>query len=74
MVRQLKGIGQVKISHVLREGNTLAYFFTNLFYFAGDISFYNFLELPIQAKKIINVDKSQIPIVHTTKLKRRDLS
>ncbi|XP_060182743.1 uncharacterized protein LOC132612645 [Lycium barbarum] len=52
----------VAVEHIHREGNGLADFLTNLvFNFAGTLQFHSFQELPSQAKRILNIDKREIP-------------
>ncbi|XP_059315633.1 uncharacterized protein LOC132066321 [Lycium ferocissimum] len=61
-IRKMKAEFNVIIQHVYREGNTLADFLTNLaFDFAGTQSFNSFAELPSAGKKILNLDKHQVP-------------
>lgn len=48
----------VKVEHVYREGNNLADYFANLaVHFAGTKTFNLFQEVPIEGRKIINMDK-----------------
>ncbi|XP_060200320.1 uncharacterized protein LOC132628562 [Lycium barbarum] len=62
IIKKLKARCNVLILHVYREGNSLAYFLTNLaFYFAGTSRFNSFVDLPSAGKRIINMDKQQIP-------------
>ncbi|XP_060194894.1 uncharacterized protein LOC132624080 [Lycium barbarum] len=52
----------VAVEHIHREGNGLADLLTNLvFDFAGTLQFHSFQELPSQAKRIMNIDKREIP-------------
>ncbi|XP_060216553.1 uncharacterized protein LOC132644029 [Lycium barbarum] len=54
--------GVIQIGHVMREGNQLADFLANhIFSFAGTICFENFMELPAVAKRLVNIDKMQMP-------------
>ncbi|XP_060170637.1 uncharacterized protein LOC132601572 [Lycium barbarum] len=61
-IRRMKAEFNVLIYHVYMEGNTLADFLTNLaFDFAGTISFNSFTDLPSAGRKILHLDKHQVP-------------
>ncbi|XP_060211803.1 uncharacterized protein LOC132639368 [Lycium barbarum] len=52
----------VKVDHIYREGNCLADFLANyVFDFPGTQQFNTFQELPSIARKLLNIDKAQIP-------------
>lgn len=66
---------QVKVEHTVREGNQLADFFTNYnFLFVGTTvhKFNNFQEVPIQAKAIIQLEKSGIPNIRIKKMQNKE--
>ncbi|WMV58642.1 hypothetical protein MTR67_052027 [Solanum verrucosum] len=51
-----------QIKHTFREGNGLANFLANhAMNYKGLIQYTTFLKLPIQVRKILNNDKSQLP-------------
>ena len=61
-IQRLREGKQIGVAHVLREGNSLADFFTNLvFDFTGTMQFHNFQEVPSIGIKIINMEKTQTP-------------
>ncbi|XP_060202710.1 uncharacterized protein LOC132631124 [Lycium barbarum] len=61
-IRKMKVEFNVIIQHVYIEGNTLAGFLINLaFDFASTQSFSSFAELPSTGRKILNLDKRQVP-------------
>ncbi|WMV58370.1 hypothetical protein MTR67_051755 [Solanum verrucosum] len=61
-INRLRNIISVRVQHSLMEGNTLADFFANLvFHFASTYEFNQFQEVPSEGKRIINLDKSNIP-------------
>jgi len=72
-IKHIKNNYNVVFQHVLREGNIVADFFANLaFTFAGTHTFQSFNELPSAGKKLINMDKSQIPNLRIRIVKRRE--
>jgi len=51
-----------RVQHTFREGNTLADYFANLvFDFAGDYHFSHFQDIPMEGRRILNLDKSGTP-------------
>lgn len=53
---------QVQHIHCYREGNALADFLANhAFEVDGLVQFHSFAGLPSQARKILNLDKAQVP-------------
>ncbi|XP_075087590.1 uncharacterized protein LOC142169603 [Nicotiana tabacum] len=73
-IKHIKNNYNVVFQYVLREGNIVADFFANLaFNFAGTHTFQSFNELPSAGKKLINMDKSQIPNLQIRIVKRREL-
>lgn len=53
-----------QIKHVYREANQLADLITNLaINNLNKIKFSNFSQLPVEAKRILNSDKSQLPYI-----------
>lgn len=68
-IKELMRVITVRVVHSLREGNTLSDFFTNLvFDFTGEVHFNSFSEVPVVARRIINLDKAG-----TTQVRRSDL-
>lgn len=58
----MKEDGVTHIRRIYREDNKLANFLTNMmFNFIGTMNFHHFQELPTEAKKILNLDKQEIP-------------
>lgn len=65
-IEELRRDKEVQFCYVMREGNRLTDYFTNLvFDFAGELIFNNFQEVPSAGRRIINSDKSQIPYIRT---------
>ncbi|XP_060202517.1 uncharacterized protein LOC132630953 [Lycium barbarum] len=61
-ISRLRMDKEVRVEHVLREGNGLADFLTNYaFDFAGDHRFQSFTSLPVKARKILYTENSHIP-------------
>ncbi|KAH0641918.1 hypothetical protein KY290_033533 [Solanum tuberosum] len=59
----------IHVKHTLREGNTLADFFANLtINFAGTYMVEIFQDIPAIAKKILNMDKINMPFFRMTQL------
>lgn len=51
----------MKVQHILREGNTIVDYFTNLDYnFESTFECQHFQDIPIAGRKIINTDKHGI--------------
>lgn len=51
-----------RVQHIFREGNTLADYFANLvFDLAGDYQFSHFQDIPMEGRRILNLDKSGTP-------------
>lgn len=51
-----------RVQHTFREGNTLVDYFANLvFDFAGDYHFSHFQDIPMEGRRILNLDKSGTP-------------
>lgn len=74
-IRRVMENFNVIIHHIYREGNTLADFLTNLaFDFAGTAKFSNFSELPSAGRRILNLDKQQIPNLRTKNAKNKCFS
>ncbi|XP_070041418.1 uncharacterized protein LOC142169055 [Nicotiana tabacum] len=72
-IKHIKNNYNIVFQHVLREGNIIADFFANLaFTFVGTHTFQSFNELTITAKKLINMDKSQMPNLRIRIVKRRE--
>lgn len=61
-IQQNMQITQAQIRHTHGEGNQLANFIVNhALNNEGRLQFFTFADIPIQARKILNSDKSQIP-------------
>ncbi|XP_075082433.1 uncharacterized protein LOC142166835 [Nicotiana tabacum] len=72
-IKHIKNNYNVVFEYVLREGNSVADFLGNLaFSFVGTHTFHSFNELPIATKKLINMEKSQIPNLQIRIVKRRE--
>lgn len=70
-IEEMRRDKKVQICHVLREGNSLTDYFTNLvFDFAGDFIFHNFQEVLSTGRKIINSNKSLLPYIRSRMIKR----
>ncbi|XP_060202597.1 uncharacterized protein LOC132631015 [Lycium barbarum] len=65
IIKEINRMGRnqtTQIQYIFREGNAVADFLTNLaFDFAGTVQFHNLQELPSAARKLINMDKAQVP-------------
>uniref|UniRef100_M1CNL3 Non-LTR retroelement reverse transcriptase n=1 Tax=Solanum tuberosum TaxID=4113 RepID=M1CNL3_SOLTU len=67
--------GLVHFSHILREGNALADFLANkVFNFAGTetVQYQNFQSLPSEARKLLNIDKQQLPQLRFSSYRNRE--
>ncbi|XP_060177843.1 uncharacterized protein LOC132607783 [Lycium barbarum] len=61
-ISRLRRDKEVRVEHVLKEGNGLANYLTNYaFDFAGDHHFHSFASLPVKARKILNTENPHIP-------------
>lgn len=63
--------GNVEVKHVMREGNKVADFLTNIiFFFAGtEVKiFHSFQEIPREGKALITLDAQQVPNIRITKV------
>ncbi|WMV37272.1 hypothetical protein MTR67_030657 [Solanum verrucosum] len=61
-INRMRTLMTTRVQHSLREGNTLADYFTNLaFNFAGTFVFKQFQDVPLVGRRIINTDKQGIP-------------
>jgi len=68
-INRLKEMLSVRVQHSLREGNTLADFFANLFFhFASNYEYKSFQDVPSSGKKIINLDKYKTPYMRIQKI------
>lgn len=57
-IHRMRALMTTRVQHSLREGNTIADYFTNLdFNFAGTFEFIHFQDISIAGKNIINIDK-----------------
>ena len=71
-IKEIKEHFNVLFHHVLREGNIVIDYLTNLvFCFAGTIQFHSFSEMPSVGRRLINLDKSQTPNLRVRVEKRR---
>ncbi|XP_059292434.1 uncharacterized protein LOC132045876 [Lycium ferocissimum] len=69
-ISRLRRDKEVRVEHVLREGNGLADFLTNYaFDFAGDHHFHSFTSLLVKERKNLNMEKSHIPYMRIRKAK-----
>ncbi|XP_060200867.1 uncharacterized protein LOC132629156 [Lycium barbarum] len=70
-IQKMMGTFNVIMHHVYREGNSLADFLTNIaFDFAGTSKVNTFSELPSAGRKILNMEKMQIPNLRIRNAKR----
>lgn len=71
-VEAIKRMGEgipIHIKHTLREGNTIADFFANMTVnFASTSIVENFKDIPIIPKKILNMDKINMPFLRMIQL------
>lgn len=69
-VQEWRNKEDISFRHIMREGNQVTYFLANtVFFFAGSIQYHHFADLPIGAKKLLNIDKQQISILRFQKTK-----
>lgn len=61
-IKQLPLASQVTITHIYREGNTLVDMIANIAFERDGITCYNtFTDLPVQGRRILNLEKQQMP-------------
>ncbi|XP_075095205.1 uncharacterized protein LOC142173504 [Nicotiana tabacum] len=72
-IKEIKNYFNVILQYIFREGNTLADFIANIvFSGAATNQFLSFSKLPSTGKRIVNLDKLQIPNLRVRIAKRRD--
>lgn len=62
---------EVKFMHILREGNQLADYYSNLAIDKGNFEVNSFQQLDSKARRILNSDKMQCPYIRVTSRKER---
>nr|XP_009616365.1 uncharacterized protein LOC104108915 [Nicotiana tomentosiformis] len=73
-IQELRDHFNVIFQHVYREGNIIADYLANIaFSFVGTTHFHSFAELPTVGRRLINMDKSQIPNLRVKIAKRKFL-
>ncbi|XP_070037047.1 uncharacterized protein [Nicotiana tomentosiformis] len=71
-IKEMKDQFNVIFQHVLRDGNAVADVLANLvFSFVGTLIFQSLTELPTAGRKLINLDKAQIPNLRIRVEKRK---
>ncbi|WMV29406.1 hypothetical protein MTR67_022791 [Solanum verrucosum] len=63
-INEIMSTLNIQLVHIFREANQLADYITNIAINHEDIQpYYSFQELPSKARKILNMDKQQIPSI-----------
>lgn len=63
-IQELMQVIQAQIVHVYREANQLADYITNIAINSDEKhQFFHFTQLPIPARRILNLDKQQVPTI-----------
>lgn len=74
-IKYWRSKGIVHFAHILREGNALANLLDNeVFSFVGtkDLKYSCFQEIPLQARRLLNIDKQQISQLRFNTFRNRD--
>lgn len=67
-IHDMVGKVTVQVSHIFREANQLADYIANSVINKEEIkTFQNFIHLPSLGRRILNIDKQQIPSIHIKK-------
>lgn len=75
LIVRMRRSNRVLVTHMMREGNQMTNFLTNLGgNFAGTLEYKTFQELPGQGKAIIRADKEQIPYLRIRRCKNPQYS
>ncbi|WMV25454.1 hypothetical protein MTR67_018839 [Solanum verrucosum] len=70
--KQLRNNGVIRVEYVLREGNQLADYFANMgAHFVGTKEYNNIQEVPLQGRRIINMEKDEVPSLRIHKCQNK---